>query len=741
MVGAMLAIGFVSPMIFWAGALLASVPIIIHILNRRRFKLVQWAAMDFLLHAMRRNRRRIRFEQMLLLTTRCLLLLLAGIALARPFGCQSSSIGELVGRRSGLHVLVINNSYSMAYQVDRPNARTQLDQAKIIAKGIVDRLNSGGESVAIVLASRPASALIATPAYDLKSVMAAIDRIPQSYRGTDEAGALQLAADIARTATDQSNKTLYLIDDSKRIAWQSDPDAIRQAGHDLAGLYKNGITHFNLSVPGEWNDAVVDIASADSLVTDRFAADFVADVRGFGPAAPQANVVWKVDDLADASGAITAKISTEASPLTYTVSSLSGGYHIVSATITPDDRLEIDNTRSRVVDVVSQLKVLIVEGERGVGGLGSSGAFLDIALNPSVGGPPGGKPASYISTDRISDLELENKILGDYRCVCLCGVGQIQDDEAEQLEKFVRQGGTLMVFMGDPVTAENYNATLYKHGLLPGPLTQRVSVAADQTPRRFAFDPKGVVHPILADFAGHENTGLEAAEIYSYWQIDLPANSKAERVLDFLPPAESKNQPPDPAITVHSLGAGRVVFYATSADPNSEWTTFMAHQAYPALMHMLVLGTVSSGDSWMNLIVGQPLTIPAYVKLSTEPLLKDSDQNEYPLQQETDADGQQVYRGKPLEKPGIYSLSTGLDNFKIAVDLPPDEADIRTLDDSGLKKALGDIDVQLEKDSLPEETIAANSNNDFGWSFMAVVLALAAMECLMAMRFGHYRKN
>ena len=83
---------------------------------------------------------------------------------------------------------------------------------------------------------------------------------------------------------------------------------------------------------------------------------------------------------------------------------------------------------------------------------------------------------SYVSTERISDLEFGNKILADYRCIDLCGVGQIQETQAAELEKFVRAGGTLMVFMGDPVTAENYNATLLKHHLLPGPLTKRVTV-------------------------------------------------------------------------------------------------------------------------------------------------------------------------------------------------------------------------------------------------------------------------
>ena len=273
----------------------------------------------------------------------------------------------------------------------------------------------------------------------------------------------------------------------------------------------------------------------------------------------------------------------------------------MTASLISDNRLPVDDVRYRVVNVVGQIKVLIVEGERGVGGQGSSGAFLDAALNPTVWRANDSNPPDMSPPNASAIWNWRTKFWRDYRCICLCGVGDIQEAEAAQLEQYVRQGGTVMIFMGDPVTAENYNATLYKHHLLPGPLTKRIMIAGDETPRRFDFDPHRPLNRLLADFQDQENTGMESAEIYSYWQMDLPADSRRERVLNFLPPEEAANQPEDPAITVHSLGAGQVVFYATSADPNAEWTTFMPHPAYPALMHMLLLGTTSGGDSWMNI--------------------------------------------------------------------------------------------------------------------------------------------
>src|SRR5918997_5254622 len=108
-----LAVGFVTWGFFWAGLAAVSIPVVIHILNRRRFKTVTWAAMEFLLRALRKNRRRLRFEQWVLLATRCAVVVLLGMALARPLGCESATVAG-VGGRSGVSVLVIDNSYSMA---------------------------------------------------------------------------------------------------------------------------------------------------------------------------------------------------------------------------------------------------------------------------------------------------------------------------------------------------------------------------------------------------------------------------------------------------------------------------------------------------------------------------------------------------------------------------------------------------------------------------------------------------
>src|SRR6059058_5857406 len=72
--------GLLTTLAVAAGA--ASVPIIIHLLNRNRYRVVTWAAMRFLLAAQRKNTRRMRLEQLILLVVRTLLVLLLVLAMA-----------------------------------------------------------------------------------------------------------------------------------------------------------------------------------------------------------------------------------------------------------------------------------------------------------------------------------------------------------------------------------------------------------------------------------------------------------------------------------------------------------------------------------------------------------------------------------------------------------------------------------------------------------------------------------
>src|ERR1700756_2758497 len=103
---------FLNPAYLLAGTALVSLPIIIHLINRMRFKRVRWAAMEFLLKSQKRNRRRLIIEQLLLLALRCLLVLLAVLLVSRYLGFTWAMFEP----QNTLHVVILDDTLSMTDQ-------------------------------------------------------------------------------------------------------------------------------------------------------------------------------------------------------------------------------------------------------------------------------------------------------------------------------------------------------------------------------------------------------------------------------------------------------------------------------------------------------------------------------------------------------------------------------------------------------------------------------------------------
>src|SRR5438477_6121518 len=128
---------FLNPAYLLAGTALISLPILIHLINRMRFKRIRWAAMEFLLKSQKRNRRRLIIEQLILLALRCLLVLLVGLLLAR-FIHDALAFAQPQG---SLHVVALDDTASMgdAWRADGQN-KTTFEAAK---KAIVEEIVKG----------------------------------------------------------------------------------------------------------------------------------------------------------------------------------------------------------------------------------------------------------------------------------------------------------------------------------------------------------------------------------------------------------------------------------------------------------------------------------------------------------------------------------------------------------------------------------------------------------------------
>ena len=105
--------GFLNP-IFLFGILAATVPLLIHLWSRRQAKTVDFSSLMFLLVAHRQSVRRIQLRHLLILLLRMVIIILIALALARPLLKNQFSFAGARAKTSS--VIILDNSYSMAYQ-------------------------------------------------------------------------------------------------------------------------------------------------------------------------------------------------------------------------------------------------------------------------------------------------------------------------------------------------------------------------------------------------------------------------------------------------------------------------------------------------------------------------------------------------------------------------------------------------------------------------------------------------
>ena len=148
----------VNPALFLLGVAAIASPIIIHLLNKRKFKRVDWAAMDFLLEADKKNRRRVRLENLILLLLRCLACLLIGLLLARFFWPRDR-LASLLGAEEFDRVILLDNSLSMAV---KNGSDSGLQNAKAALSEFVMGLSANGSSdeLTLYLTSEPHNPIV-----------------------------------------------------------------------------------------------------------------------------------------------------------------------------------------------------------------------------------------------------------------------------------------------------------------------------------------------------------------------------------------------------------------------------------------------------------------------------------------------------------------------------------------------------------------------------------------------------
>jgi hypothetical protein len=209
---------FLAPYML-AGAAAVSIPIALHFFYRARYKPLPWAPMKFLKEAIEQTSRRLKFLELILLTLRCLAIILLALALARPGREDASAAG---GGQPIDAVLVIDNSYSMDA---KDGDKSRLERAKEAAAAVIDS-QPDKSSIQIYTCSDRPTFLGPVTRDNRDQAKQLVQGIEASSLSTDLAPGLTEALNAAESGS-ASVKEIYVFTDMQKSGFDRQQSALR----------------------------------------------------------------------------------------------------------------------------------------------------------------------------------------------------------------------------------------------------------------------------------------------------------------------------------------------------------------------------------------------------------------------------------------------------------------------------------------------------------------------------------
>ncbi|MFQ5422729.1 MAG: BatA domain-containing protein [Phycisphaerae bacterium] len=722
--------GFVHPGIAWATLGLAAIPLILHVLNRRRHREQPWAAMAFLLEAHRRSRRRMRLEQWLLLAARTLVIVLLGLAIARPHA-DSSPLLPAVGRPRFDRVIVIDDSLSMS--AVRKDGSTAFETARRLARTLVNSLDPS-DRVAVVTAASEAHARTQL-VHDRAAVRNVLNALTGTSKSVDLHGALRVASGLLEQSDAlEGCRLVYILTDlsvaslpgrgidALAAAADSRPDLRSDQGASLDAVY-----FVNVGPRKRPNLAIRDLRCTSPFIGAGVPALCSVEVANHGDTAvAAARVALRVDGVEVRVLDLPPLRPGQTHAAEFQVEFDRDGSHRLSAIVTTSagDVLSADDERHLAVRVNDRIPVLAVEGrpfaEPGETELFYFRAALDARRR--------GGQAFRNRTTTTTPIDMDQQILDDYAVVVLGNVRRVSQTTWARLGRFVRNGGGLMMFLGDQVLPAGYNADAARTGLLPVRLTERIEPPEDTTvPSLEIADPN---HPALTEFAGHDHGGLLTAHVRGYWRAEAEASDPATQTL-------LRFSTGDPAVMTYAVGRGHVVLWMTG--PNMTWTNLPSKPDYVPLILSLTAYAAGDASTHANVLAGAALIEPVPAgRADPGGEVVRPDGNTTPVTLEPFGDAMAfIYRD--TQAPGVYDLDIGGHRAHFAVNVHESDGVLTAVDPATLNDAFGTGASVVAPDQVVRVRSLLAPRREFSVMLMFALGVMAVVEGAMATWFGHQR--
>jgi len=718
--------GFETP-IFLAALAAVAAPVIIHLIFRLRKRVVVFGSLRFLEKIVKKNRRRLRLRDLILLLLRIAAVALIALAFARPY-LRGAGAADGDERRDVVYVL--DDTFSMrAARLTRSN----FEEAK---KRVADDLAAlkPGDRAGVVLVTG-GGRVLAQLSTDLSVVAAKVRSAVPTFERAELAPALRRAAKLL-AASDAPKRRVAVASDLQSSSWTEGA---------LAALPRGGIEFANVLPPsGEPNICVVGAEAESEFWTPGVPVKVVArvanfsreDVHGvavrlFAGASREPRARRMVDVPAGATE--TVELSFDAT---------AEGQFPARVDVEGRDALGADDVRHFVLRLRGQLRVLCVQDEIAGGDRRFEDAsyFVRVSLDPRVDKQT--PPMTPFAPLALETRMLDEAALRDADAVLLLGVGRLADDQARALAEWVRSGGGLLVAPSGRegrVASDGalVNGALVKTGLAAAKCSGGVE-AAPLYPEGIAIADWDRTHPVWAAFAEAEGTGPDRARARRF--VKLQPIEGARVIAEFerarpaavelvSPEGAERNGGPDEK----GVGRGRVVQLAFGLDAGA--TDFPKKKAFVPFIHGLAryLARSAAAEAPMAVEVGAALPIGDLLAATSGDA------------ELIDPDGQKVKLAPGIappvaERPGIHKLRRRLlgrtETSFVAVNAPAAESDLRSPGEEFFLAALGAADgaaVAASGDEGPDADDEETRSRL--WAVvLGIVAAMLLLESMLANR-------
>ncbi|HHT9127853.1 MAG TPA: BatA domain-containing protein [Candidatus Wujingus californicus] len=671
-------ISFFNPLLLF-GILGISIPIIIHLINKKKAFSYKFAAIDFIFQTNKRISVKFKLLQLILLILRASLIAFLAIAFARPFLKTFSSgiSGENVPTSN---VIILDDSYSMQYTNNRDSF---FKSAKAAAREIINNLTKDDEAVVITCSSSRLQALPELD-YDKNNLLSSLDKLLPTYLSVHITSALDKSIEILNTSK-ASIKRVYLLTDMTKNSWDTDwfktgNERLRNCVSsvhiiDLSEdkILKNlAITNVESSVVTSGTNVECRVNVTVSNFSSTKAKELVAQVF--------------INQKKIAQGFF--NIEANASETKEFCFNIERGINHAGWIEILKDNLSVDNKRYFVINTSQKLDVLLVDGDSKTNIYESETFYIEKALNPGL------EHASLIKPTIISVHEFNNFELASFDIIFLCNVETLSLEKIQELEKFVKGGGSVIFSVGNKVDANYYNNSF--GALLPNRLhtiktfSSETAISEEQP---LHLRPVERMHPILNILSETDVSTLSSSKFYRIFYVDPTPLGDCKTLLSF--------SDDTPAVIIRQIEGGKSVLFTSSID--RDWTDMPVKPFFLPLMQQLckhLAGNVSEeilneamvDNTWQilcpNNINNVEITNPEGVKTILQPQLN---YNEKSLSYvETHIPG--IYMitvdGKPLPQFPEY----------FAVNLNTIESNLSKIDKKEIAALMGGINLTITSD-------------------------------------------